>query len=599
MACRQAIMIRWSEIEGAFTTRRKLRLVKSNDLYYCVVKNCIHGGFKSGRGLRKHLNAKHGWWFWFDSQPDITAEIQEARKKKTIEKLLNKGSFSIEEGVGKDFCTWLTCDLGGGRSVKEAKLSAKRAMKFLFHATGCSDVPTEELTSEFVDFASGSALIITNFLKVIQEQWSMGPAGSYNYLTSIQDLIDFRKSQGVSDEVLRSYAVTEVYLRRGKRNLSKKEKAEWSRNFDLETLIAKDSWASLEEMEKVIPYHLCRFKKVVENCRDNPGDVSPSDLTFVNRFITTFLFLKVKCTRPMTFQYFTISMFEQAKADKGYVDQRSFKTNSTFAFDSFIMDSDVIRLLDLYVIHCRPLLHPKCDYFLLTGTGQMSQNLCYSMTIMVHEAIGKYINPTRYRQIVETSSSDRLDSSEQEIISKDQKHNSRVAQIYYKKKLSRDIAEQGKKCVDKMAGGSREKVNETIKSVLTDIEKSKNSFDLTFLPDDITSEMSIENDMPIVIDDSSSRLDQSLQEKVNDLCSSPVVQDDLEVKTEEINTQNRPLKRFSENEDKNLAKGIEKYGKHSWASIINDKDFSFDRDRTRDSLRVRANSMVFKRKFNL
>lgn len=599
MACRRQIKIQYNELQGAFTTRRKLRLVKTNDLYYCQLKNCSHGGFRSSRGLRKHINSKHAWWYYFDTEPDVTAEIQEARKKKNIDKYLNKGHFSIEDGIGKEFCTWLTCDLGGGRSLKEAKLSAKRAMKFVFHATGCSDVPTEELTSSFLDFASGSALIITNFLKIIQEQWSMGPAGSYNYLTSIQDLIDFRKSQGVSDDVLRNFAVTEVYLRRGKRNLSKKVKAEWSRNFDLENLIAKNSWATLEEMETVIPFHLEHFKKVVENCRDNPGDVSPSELTFVSRFIATFLFLKVKCTRPMTFQYFTIPMFEQAKLNGGYVDQRLFKTSSTFVFDSFVMDADVLRLLDLYVIHCRPLLHPKCDYFLLTGTGQMAQNLCYSMTIIVYSAINKYINPTRYRQIIETSSSDRLDSSEQEIISKDQKHNSRVAQIFYKKKLSRDVAEQGKKCVDKMAGESRAKVNDSIKSVLSDIEKSKNSFDLTFLPDDISAGISTETDPPIVIDDSSSGLEASLQEKVNDLCCSPVVQDDLELKKEELCNQSRPFKRFSENEDDNLAKGIQKYGKHSWALIINDKKFSFDRERTRDSLRVRAGSAVFKRKYKL
>ena len=600
MMNRKSLRINWKELSGAFTTRRKLRLVKTNDLFLCGIKNCIHTGFRSGRGLRKHINSKHAWWYWFDSEPDITDKIEEARKKKSIEKFLNKGSFSIDDGLGKEFCDWLTSDLGGGRSVKEAKLSAKRAMKFLFHATACAEVASDELTSKFLDFASGSALIITNFVKVIQEDWEIGYAGAYNYLTSIQDVIDFRKSQGVSDDVLRNFAVTEVYLRRGKRNLSKKQKAEWSRNFDLESLISKNSWASLEEMETVIPYHLPRFKRVVESCRDNPGNVSPSDLTFATRFVTTFLFLKVKCTRPMTFQYFTIAMFENAKKDNGFVDQRSFKTSQTFAFDSFIMDADVMRLLDLYVIHCRPLLHPKCDYFLVTGTGQMAHNLCYSMTILVHEAIQKYINPTRYRQIVETTSSDRLDSLEQEIVSKDQKHNSRVAQVYYQKKLSRDIAEQGKKCVDKMAGDSRVTVNESIKNVLSDIEINKNSYDLTFLPDEISTTNPSENCSPIVIDESSLDHTTSLQEKVNDLCTNHVVEDNLELKTEELASQSRPSKtRFSENEDKNLAKGIRKYGKHSWALILNDSEFSFNSDRTRDSLRVRASSAVFQRRYNV
>ena len=596
---RKQLHIKWNTIDGAFTTRRKLRLVRTNNLFLCNIKNCIHSGFRSGRGLRKHINSKHAWWYWFDSEPDITDKIEEARKKKSIEKFINKGSFSINEGLGKQFCDWLSSDLGGGRSVKEGKLSAKRAMKFLFHATGCAEADSEELTSKFLDFATGSALIITNFVKVLQDEWEIGFAGAYNYLTSIQDLMDFRKSEGVQDEVLRNYAVTEVYLRRGKRNLSKKRKAEWSRNFDLENLISKNSWASLEEMETVIPFHLPRFKKVVECCRDNPNDALVSDLTFATRFITTFLFLKVKCTRPMTFQYFTIEMFEKAKGENGFVDQRSFKTKEAFMFDSFIMDLDVIRLIDLYVIHCRPLLRPKCEFLLVTGTGQMCQNLCYAMTILVHQAIQKYINPTRFRQIIETTSSDRLDSVEQEIVTKDQKHNSTVSAVYYKKKSSREIAEKGKTCVDKMAGNSRVVVNESIKSVLSDIDKTKKSFDLTFLPDDIATSTSSKNSSCIVIDDHASTLDTVLQEKVDNLCTNHVVEDDLDVKIEEIRTQTRSLQRFSEIEDENLSKGMEKYGKHSWAAILSDKDFTFHKDRTRDSLRVRASSVNFKRKFKV
>ena len=596
---RKKLTINWKDLDGAFNVRRKLRLARTDNLYICSVRNCLHRGFKSIRGLRKHINSTHPWWFWFDSEPDVSEQIEEARKKKIVQKYLNKGSYTIDDGIGKDFCEWLTSDLGGGRSVKDARLSAKRAMKFLFHATGCAEVPSDELTSVFVDFASGSALIITNFVKTMQEQWLLGPSGAYNYLSSIQEIMDFRKSQGVSDEVLRNYAVTEVYLRRGKRNLAKKQKAQWTRNYDLETLIAKDSWASLEEMETVIPFHLPRFKRVIENCRNKPGDVTTSDLTFVTRFVTTFLFLKVKCTRPMTYQLFTLSMFENAKKQNGYVDQKEFKTSQAFAFDSFVMDEDVMRLLNLYVVYCRPLLHPKCDYFLVTGTGQMVQNLSYAMIILVHEAIGKYINPTRYRQIVETTSSDRLDSSEQEIVSKDQKHNSRVAQVYYKKKLSRDIAEQGKSCIDKMAGESRVVVNESIKSVLSDIEKSQKSFDLTFLPDDLTDETPLRDSETILIDDNQSSNKTALQEKVNELCSNNVVMDDLEVKNEEIAIQTRSLNRFTENEDKNLAEGIKKYGKHSWALILNDKQFSFNPERTRDSLRVRASSMVFKRKWKI
>ena len=75
--------------------------------------------------------------------------------------------------------------------------------------------------------------------------------------------------------------------------------------------------------------------------------------------------------------------------------------------------------------------------------------------MLVYEAIGKNINPTRYRQIVETESSDRLFVEEQRIISEDQKHSSNIAKVYYKKKQSRTVAVAGKKCMEKMTESSR------------------------------------------------------------------------------------------------------------------------------------------------
>ena len=69
-------------------------------------------------------------------------------------------------------------------------------------------------------------------------------------------MIDFRKANGISDTTLRCFTVTEVYLRRAKENLRKRKNVECTRNLALETLIAKDSWATIEEMEQVIPYHL-------------------------------------------------------------------------------------------------------------------------------------------------------------------------------------------------------------------------------------------------------------------------------------------------------------------------------------------------------
>ena len=77
-----------------------------------------------------------------------------------------------------------------------------------------------------------------------------------------------------------------------------------NQDLDLDSLIAVNSWATLEEMDQVIPFHLDRFKDVVRKSKAFPTDDVPfHDLTFASRFVASFLFIKVKGARPMTFQY--------------------------------------------------------------------------------------------------------------------------------------------------------------------------------------------------------------------------------------------------------------------------------------------------------
>ena len=80
---------------------------------------------------------------------------------------------------------------------------------------------------------------------------------------------------------------------------------------------------------------------------------------------------------------------------------------------------------------------------------------------LVLDAIGKYINPTRYRQIIETESCETLDTTEQEWISEDQKHSSYVAKVHYRKKRSRAMALKGQQFLKKLKGQEGEMVEAT------------------------------------------------------------------------------------------------------------------------------------------
>ena len=57
---------------------------------------------------------------------------------------------------------------------------------------------------------------------------------------------------------------------------------------------------------------------------------------------------------------------------------------------------------------------PTCDFLLVNRNGTQFSKLTEALGKLVFDAIGKNINPTRYRQIIETEGSNCLDNEEQE-----------------------------------------------------------------------------------------------------------------------------------------------------------------------------------------
>ena len=78
---------------------------------------------------------------------------------------------------------------------------------------------------------------------------------------------------------------------------------------------------------------------------------------------------------------------------------------------------------------------------------------------LVFEAIGKYIHPTRYRQIIETESNQILTAEERQWITEDQKHSSRVAKVHYRKRRSRDVAPRENDCLKRLRGEAGERTD--------------------------------------------------------------------------------------------------------------------------------------------
>ena len=228
----------------------------------------------------------------------------------------------------------------------------------------------------------------------------------------------------------------------------------------------------MEELLQVVTFHLPRYENTVKMCKISPGQVNPSDLTFATKFVAMYFFIKVKRSRPLTYQYLTVDMVSAAKENGGFIDQKKFKTASKYGFDSLILTDTSMQVVDGYITFVRPMLKPQCDFVLVTRNGGQHSKLGDVMSKLVFDAIGKYVHPTRYRQIVETQSLYLLTSKEQSILSEDQKHSSAVAKVHYQKQRSREVAVKAYECLQKLQGT---KGSEMEKDVSTRLSASRSS----------------------------------------------------------------------------------------------------------------------------
>ena len=308
----------------------------------------------------------------------------------------------------KGFCKWLTSMTGGSRPENQADQIVSRALKFL-KSVSSDDLSFEEVTDGIgIDFYLGSGRDISDFIENLESKTGVGHSGQLGYINALCDLIDYRKYQGVTSQVLQKFSVVEMLLRKARKCVSKEMRIQWNSQLDIESLEKRGHWATLENLQDVIPFHLEHYKTTLESCQENPRSLTSKDLTFATRFIAVYLFLNVKGTRPMTYQFLMVEMFQDAKQCNGFVDQNKFKTADSYSFDSFKLDSTSIKVVDQYVKHIRQLIGPKWNHLLLNRNGMQFSKLTDCMGKLVFEAIGKYIHPIRYRQIIETESSQLL-----------------------------------------------------------------------------------------------------------------------------------------------------------------------------------------------
>lgn len=533
----------WKHAVGAKSKPRRLHLEPSDGLYHCPVENCDSYSYRSQRGCRKHVSTRHGWYYFFDEKPK-TEEVLPAQtlQKSGIQKTKRSQtsdmpSFSKTCILYKSFFNWLVSPGGSLKSRLQADQICCRTLKFLKYC--CQDACSSwDVPLNVVDYCLGSIQLVSDYVEQLEKKWKVGYSGIIGHVNALSHLHDFRRMSDVRLANSHSFIPTEIYMERVRKSLSKKMRSEWHTLLSVEYLSSIDCWASLKDLQNVIPWHGDRFAQVIVSCSVETAILSPHDLSFCTSFIVTVLFIMVKASRPMTYQFLTVDMINRIDSN-GMIDQTMFKTKDKYGFDSLIFSSDVLDMVVGYIKCARPRLNPRCDYLLVSRNGTQVNRLGDIFGRLVFQAIGKYIHPTRYRQIVETESADRLTVEEQSHISEDQKHTSNVAKVFYKKLHSRSIAEKGKAAMDKLCD------NTASVSKLQEIRALK-------------------------------------EQKI-----------DFQVQDTHGETKRKQKIPFSKYEDNFIRDGLKKYGKGKWTSILNDPDYSFISTRTTASLLTRAKSCKF------
>ena len=161
-----------------------------------------------------------------------------------------------------------------------------------------------------------------------------------------------------------------------------------------------------------------------------------------------------------------------------------------------------------------------------------------------------------------------LSPEEQQRLSLDQKHSSRVAKVHYQKIESQKVAIDGQQCMQKMIQASTERASTNENDIEFNIEKQTNP-----------------NQDVNLIEEASKLMSKASQPKSKrKLIDVKVVVDDIARNTRQKITP------FSIHEDKFLKEGIEKHGK-SWTTILKDPSFKFQPSRQHCTLAQRAKKL--------
>ena len=126
-----------------------------------------------------------------------------------------------------------------------------------------------------------------NFFKVITNEWEISSSGALNYMKAIGDLMDL-ENQVVSLTMYSGHLLSTRCIYGEEKKIFRNKARCNLHHLQLEKLIAQNSWATMEEMEKVIPYHTSTYQGFLKICQEGNASPTKSQIAFATRFIVIF-----------------------------------------------------------------------------------------------------------------------------------------------------------------------------------------------------------------------------------------------------------------------------------------------------------------------
>ena len=141
-----------------------------------------------------------------------------------------------------------------------------------------------------VDYCLGSFNMLSDFVEYLQIKWKIGYSGIIGYINALVHLLDFWRT--FSNSFFENIAI--------------KMKLQWSEVLSIDYLNSINCWATLADLQKLIPFHANRYKQFILNSATPSSCLAPHDLSFA----TSFFVLMVKASRPMTYKHLTVEMIK-------------------------------------------------------------------------------------------------------------------------------------------------------------------------------------------------------------------------------------------------------------------------------------------------